>query len=150
MYAQSQTRTHSRRCRRHFCCILTYDDLFSHYYYNTTVTSLIYSQAVRDVQGRTLKPFLYWLALAGNLGLQAIGSLFSHLVATWFGPVSVVVPIYYAATLLSNMFIFGIVLGKRKKGYYFNNKVMLCIGKKGAMPPKFTRLWVQPEIGSYS
>lgn len=81
--------------------------------YSYTYTYDTYVQAVRDVQGRTLRPFVYWLALAGNLGLQAIGSLFSHLIATWFGPVSVVVPIYYAATLLSNMFIFGIVLGTR-------------------------------------
>lgn len=40
-----------------------------------------------------------------------MGSLLSHLFAPWYGPVSLVVPFFYSATLLSNMFLFGVVLG---------------------------------------
>ena len=74
----------------------------------TAVTAI---PAVREQEGKKLSPMLYWLALAGNVSLQLMGSLTSHLVATWFGPVSIVVPFFYAATLLSNMLIFGAMLG---------------------------------------
>jgi len=50
-------------------------------------------------------------AVLGNVSLQVLGSLASHLVATWYGPVSIVVPFFYASTLLSNMVLFGAVLG---------------------------------------
>ena len=74
-------------------------------------TALTALPAVRETEGRSLQPCLYWWTLAGNLGLQAVGSLLSHLFATWYGPISVVVPFFYSATLLSNMFIFGVLLG---------------------------------------
>eukprot|EP00527_Entomoneis_sp_CCMP2396_P008077 CAMPEP_0198153678 /NCGR_PEP_ID=MMETSP1443-20131203/65220_1 /TAXON_ID=186043 /ORGANISM="Entomoneis sp., Strain CCMP2396" /LENGTH=355 /DNA_ID=CAMNT_0043820093 /DNA_START=43 /DNA_END=1107 /DNA_ORIENTATION=- len=74
----------------------------------TAVTAV---PAVRESEGRSMRPWLYWFALAGNLGLQFIGSIMSHLVATWFGPVSIVVPFFYSSTLLSNMLIFGVLLG---------------------------------------
>jgi len=48
-----------------------------------------------------------WSALVGNIFLQAVGSLLSHLVAPWYGPVSLVVPFFYSSTLLSNMLIFS-------------------------------------------
>lgn len=67
--------------------------------------------SVREAQGKEMKPWLYYLALAGNITLQLTGSLTSHLVATWFGPVSIVVPFFYSSTLLSNMAIFGWLLG---------------------------------------
>lgn len=59
-------------------------------------------------------PVHYWwhhnlVTLLGNLLLQGIGTLLSHLVAPWFGPVSLVVPFFYSATLLSNMLIFGLL-----------------------------------------
>lgn len=72
----------------------------------TAVTAV---PAVREKQGTPLQWWLQWLAVAGNVGLQAIGSLLSHLIATWFGPVSIVVPFFYSATLLSNMLIFGLL-----------------------------------------
>ncbi len=75
----------------------------------TAVTAV---PAVREKEGIPLKRWVQWLAIAGNVGLQAIGSLLSHLIATWFGPVSIVVPFFYSATLLSNMLIFGL-LGER-------------------------------------
>ena len=63
--------------------------------------------SVREKEGIVMKWWVQWLAIAGNVALQAIGSLLSHLVATWYGPVSLVVPFFYSATLLSNMLIFG-------------------------------------------
>ena len=72
----------------------------------TAVTAI---PAVREKQGIILKWWIQWMAIAGNVGLQAIGSLLSHLIATWFGPVSIVVPFFYSATLLSNMLIFGLL-----------------------------------------
>ena len=74
----------------------------------TAVTAV---PAVRDTQGKPMNPWLYWASLAGNVLLQVTGSIFSHLIATWFGPVGIVVPFFYSATLLSNMLIFGFVLG---------------------------------------
>ena len=52
------------------------------------------------------------LALVGNIALQALGSGMSHLIAPWFGPVSIVVPFFYSATLLTNMVVFGVILGE--------------------------------------
>lgn len=75
----------------------------------TAVTAV---PAVREKQGIVMKWWVQYLAIAGNVALQAVGSLFSHLIATWFGPVSLVVPFFYSATLLSNMLIFGL-LGER-------------------------------------
>jgi hypothetical protein len=75
----------------------------------TAVTAV---PAVREKEGIEMKWWTYLMALAGNIGLQAIGSLLSHLIAPWFGPVSIVVPFFYSATLLSNMFVFGVLLGE--------------------------------------
>lgn len=67
---------------------------------------------IRETQwGEPAGPCLVAWATMGNLCLQAIGSILSHLVATWFGPVSIVVPFFYSATLLSNILIFGVLLG---------------------------------------
>ena len=74
----------------------------------TAVTAI---PAVRENQGRPVSHATYWLLLLGNLSLQAVGSLLSHLFATWYGPISVVVPFFYSATLLSNILIFGVLLG---------------------------------------
>ena len=74
----------------------------------TAVTAV---PSVREAQGKEMKPWLYYLALAGNISLQLTGSVMSHLVATWFGPVSIVVPFFYSSTLISNMAIFGWLLG---------------------------------------
>jgi hypothetical protein len=75
-------------------------------------TAMTAVPVVRETQGQPMSRWTYWLMLAGNLCLQAIGSLMSHLVATWYGPISIVVPFFYSATLLSNILIFGVVLGR--------------------------------------
>jgi hypothetical protein len=72
----------------------------------TAVTAV---PSVREKEGIVMKWWVQGLAIAGNVALQAAGSLLSHLVATWYGPVSLVVPFFYSATLLSNMMIFGLL-----------------------------------------
>jgi hypothetical protein len=72
----------------------------------TAVTAI---PSVRNAQS-TKRPWWWkYLFIAGNVTLQLIGSLMSHLVATWFGPVSMVVPFFYSSTLLTNMIIFGVL-----------------------------------------
>ena len=51
------------------------------------------------------------IALAVNVLLQIVASISGNLVATWFGPVAIVGPIFFAAQLLANLLIFWIVLG---------------------------------------
>ncbi|KAL7548573.1 hypothetical protein ACHAWF_018867 [Thalassiosira exigua] len=65
----------------------------------------------REKEGATLPWWLPKVALASNVIMQLLGSLASNLFATWFGPVSVVAPIYFSATLVSNLIIFGFLLG---------------------------------------
>ncbi|KAL3941486.1 MAG: hypothetical protein SGBAC_004174, partial [Bacillariaceae sp.] len=67
---------------------------------------------VRERQGYLVTPFQRWMAVLGNVFLQMLGGIFSALFATWFGPVSIVVPFYYCATLLTNMVVFGVWLGE--------------------------------------
>jgi len=74
----------------------------------TAVTAV---PSVRDSAGKEMRKWVYWISVAGNVTLQVLGSLMSHLFATWFGPVSIVVPFFYSATLLANMVIFGAILG---------------------------------------
>jgi hypothetical protein len=73
-------------------------------------TALTAIPSVREKEGIQMTWTAQFAALAGNITLQAAGSLFSHLIATWYGPVSIVVPFFYSATLLSNMFIFGLLI----------------------------------------
>jgi hypothetical protein len=73
-------------------------------------TALTAIPVVREKQGIAMPPWRSNALLAGNIVLQVSGSLVSHLVAPWFGPVSIVVPFFYSATLLSNVFIFGVIM----------------------------------------
>lgn len=65
----------------------------------------------REKEGMITPTWLSIVTLAANVIMQLIGSLSSNLVATWFGPVSVVAPIYFSATLVANLIIFGFILG---------------------------------------
>lgn len=88
----------------------------------TAVTAV---PSVREKEGIEMKWCLRWMAIAGNVGLQAVGSLLSHLVATWYGPVSIVVPFFYTATLLSNMMIFGLLGEKFTKNMRVGTHVIV-------------------------
>lgn len=72
----------------------------------TAITAI---PAVREKQGIVMPKSMQLLTIAGNVTLQGIGSLVGHLVATWFGPVALVVPFFFSATLLCNMLIVGIL-----------------------------------------
>jgi hypothetical protein len=72
----------------------------------TAITAI---PAVREKQGCVLSKWMQLLSIIGNVALQGIGSIFGHLVATWFGPVSMVVPFFFSATLLCNMLVVGIL-----------------------------------------
>mmetsp|Transcript_20702 Transcript_20702/g.33331 ORF Transcript_20702/g.33331 Transcript_20702/m.33331 type:complete len:501 (+) Transcript_20702:273-1775(+) len=72
----------------------------------TAVTAV---PAVREKEGILMNKWIRWLSIFGNLILQGAGSIVGHLVATWFGPVSLVVPFFFSATLLCNLLIVGIL-----------------------------------------
>ena len=75
----------------------------------TAVTAI---PAVREKEGRHVPKYVQFLAVAGNVALQTLSGFFSALFATWYGPVSIVVPFFYSSTLLSNMLIFGVLLNE--------------------------------------
>jgi hypothetical protein len=76
----------------------------------TAVTAI---PAVREKEGYPLPQWMRWLTIAGNVFLQTISGFFSALFATWYGPVSIVVPFFYSSTLLCNMLIFGFLLQEK-------------------------------------
>mmetsp|Transcript_25236 Transcript_25236/g.38850 ORF Transcript_25236/g.38850 Transcript_25236/m.38850 type:complete len:529 (+) Transcript_25236:64-1650(+) len=51
------------------------------------------------------------LCLVGNLFFQILASIIGNLFAPWFGPVSIVGPIFLSAQLVANMVIYGYLLG---------------------------------------
>lgn len=75
----------------------------------TAATAVTAIPAVRAKEGIELSTWKYYMTILGNLVLQGLGSGVGHLVATWFGPVSLVVPFFFSATLLSNMSIVGML-----------------------------------------
>jgi len=50
-------------------------------------------------------------ALVVNLFFQICASISGNLIATWFGPISIVGPIFFAAQLVANLIIFWVALG---------------------------------------
>jgi hypothetical protein len=72
----------------------------------TAVTAI---PAVRELEGIEMNRWMRWLSVLGNLTLAGIGSIFGHLIATWFGPVSIVIPYFFSSTLLCNMAIVGLL-----------------------------------------
>ncbi|KAG7367004.1 hypothetical protein IV203_029674 [Nitzschia inconspicua] len=72
----------------------------------TAVTAI---PAVREKEGIEVNQWIRWLSVLGNLTLAGIGSIFGHLIATWFGPVSIVIPYFFSSTLLCNMAIVGLL-----------------------------------------
>lgn len=83
-------------------------------------TAVLAVPDAREKEGVELPWWLPKVALASNVIMQLLGSLSSNLFATWYGPVSVVAPIYFSATLVTNLIIFGTLLGLE----YFN-KIMI-------------------------
>jgi len=65
----------------------------------------------RAKEGVKLPWWMHKVTLASNIIMQCIGSISSNLFACWFGPVSVVAPLYFSSTLVMNMLVFGSLLG---------------------------------------
>lgn len=51
------------------------------------------------------------MALGCNVALQLVSSIVGNLFSTWYGPVSIVGPIFLSSQLLANMLVFGWLLG---------------------------------------
>lgn len=51
------------------------------------------------------------MALGCNVALQLLSSIVGNLFSTWYGPVSIVGPIFLSSQLLANMLVFGWLLG---------------------------------------
>lgn len=73
-------------------------------------TTILAFPDAREKQGYEVSARTQRLALAGNVVFQILASLSGNLFATWFGPVSLVGPIFFSAQLVANMIIFGFVL----------------------------------------
>jgi len=74
-------------------------------------TAVLAYPAARQSQGKFWTENQLKMCLALNILLQVVASLAGHLFATWFGPVSVVGPIFFAVELMANVIVFGIALG---------------------------------------
>ena len=74
-------------------------------------TAILAYPDAREKQGIKVSPMTQRLALVGNVIFQILASLSGNLFATWFGPVSLVAPIFFSAQLVANMLIFGFLLG---------------------------------------
>mmetsp|Transcript_13754 Transcript_13754/g.19220 ORF Transcript_13754/g.19220 Transcript_13754/m.19220 type:complete len:380 (+) Transcript_13754:198-1337(+) len=74
-------------------------------------TAVLAVPDARKKEGKIMSHWKLQAALAGNVMMQLVGSLASNLFAPWFGPVSIVAPIYFSSTLIANILIFGILLG---------------------------------------
>jgi hypothetical protein len=69
---------------------------------------LLYSDA-REKQGYEVSALTQRLAFIGNVVFQILASLAGNLFATWFGPASLIGPIFFLAQLVANMIIFCFV-----------------------------------------
>lgn len=74
-------------------------------------TACLAYPAARMLQGYQYTDRQLKACLAANILFQILASLSGNLFATWFGPVSIVGPTFFAAQLLVNLVLFWIVLG---------------------------------------
>ena len=74
-------------------------------------TAVLAYQDAQKREGNKWSRATRYAALAMNLFLQVTSSLVGNLFATWFGPVSLVGPVFLSSQLLANMVVFGIILG---------------------------------------
>jgi len=74
-------------------------------------TAVLAWEDERSKVGVQSTPCRHRCALAANTTLQILASILGNLFAPWFGPVSLVAPMFLSAQLVANMVIFGFVLG---------------------------------------
>lgn len=66
-------------------------------------TAILAYPDAREKQGIKVSNIVQRLALTGNVTFQILASLSGNLFATWFGPVSLVGPIFFSAQLVANV-----------------------------------------------
>ena len=74
-------------------------------------TAVLAYQDAQEKEGRKWTRMARYAALTLNILLQLSSSAVGHLFAPWFGPVSLVGPVFLSSQLLANMVVFGILLG---------------------------------------
>ena len=74
-------------------------------------TAVLAWPAARILEGYNYSDGHLRFALATNIVLQIVASLCGNMLSTWYGPVSIVGPIFFAAQLLANLIVFWKVLG---------------------------------------
>ena len=72
---------------------------------------LAYREADERRTGNEWRKLAQSLALGCNVALQLVSSIVGNLFATWYGPISIVGPIFLSSQLLANMLVFGWMLG---------------------------------------
>lgn len=77
-------------------------------------TAVLAYQDAQEQEGIKWSRKARYAALGMNLFLQVTSSIIGNLFATWFGPVSLVGPVFLSAQLLANMIVFGLLLGLEK------------------------------------
>lgn len=74
-------------------------------------TAILARQDAQEKAGRIIARQAKYRALALNVILQILASTVGNMIAPWFGPVSIVGPMFLSAQLLANMIIFGRLIG---------------------------------------
>ena len=77
----------------------------------TATAVLAYREADERRTGKEWRKLAQSLALGCNVALQLVSSIVGNLFATWYGPISIVGPIFLSSQLLANMLVFGWLLG---------------------------------------
>eukprot|EP00978_Attheya_sp_CCMP212_P045230 scaffold338399_cov73-Attheya_sp.AAC.1 len=68
----------------------------------------------REKQGVLISQRTLRIAIVWNVVLQIIASLLGNTMSTWFGPVSIVGPVFFASQMVVNMTVFGCLTGLEK------------------------------------
>mmetsp|Transcript_39179 Transcript_39179/g.94734 ORF Transcript_39179/g.94734 Transcript_39179/m.94734 type:complete len:610 (-) Transcript_39179:494-2323(-) len=83
-------------------------------------TAVLAWPAARMLEGYKYSDGQLRCALATNIVLQIVASLCGNMLSTWYGPVSIVGPIFFAAQLLANLIVFWVVLGLEAFSFSMN------------------------------
>lgn len=74
-------------------------------------TAILAYQDAREKEGYKLTKTMRYVGLSLNIVLQLTSSVIGNLFAPWFGPVSLVGPVFLSSQLLVNLLVFGCLLG---------------------------------------
>ena len=74
-------------------------------------TAILAYQDAQEKEGAKWSRVARYAAFGANLLMQLSSSVIGNLLAPWFGPVSLVGPVFLSSGLLTNMVVFGVILG---------------------------------------